>query len=224
MAKRFAMAFALAVLAACAQVPKESVELSATVGRDVTEIEKSHLRLVDALFDRYEADANRVIDEIYAPFYLQQSLEKHGPRLVAAIEAARKPDATGEAQERVYRLLEIYLRVAREEIEGYRKEILDPLRAQRRHVRARLVAAYDRVHKANSVVTGHLASVVKVTDVQNDLLAKLGLPDLHEKIAESGERFSSELDKLLTTGREGSEKAEAIIQRFEELMSNWKQK
>lgn len=219
---RVASCAALLFITACAQVPKESVELSATVGRDVTEIERSHLKLVDALFDRYEADANRLIDEVYTPFYVQKSLEKHGPRLVAAIEAARKPDAGGEAQQRALGLLQVFLKVAREEIENYRRDLLAPLRAQRRELRERLTAAYDRVHKANSIVTGHLASVVKVTDAQNDLLARLGLPDLQEKIGAQGEKLSNELGQLLTAGRDRSESAESVIGKFEELMNSWK--
>lgn len=220
--QKAAVIVALVLLGACAQVPRESVELSTTVGRDLTEIERSHLKLVDALFDRYEADANRLIDEVYTPFYIQRSLEKQGPRLVAAIEAARKPDSSGEAQQRALGLLQVFLKIAREEIEGYRKELLEPLRAQRRELRDRLAAAYDRVHKANSIVTGHLASVVKVTDVQNDLLARLGLPDLQEKIGAQGEKLSGELGQLLAAGRDRSESAESIIRKFEELMNRWK--
>ena len=212
------------LISGCAQVPKESVELSSTVGRDLGEIEKSHLKLIDTLFDRYEADANRFIDNVYAPFYIQKSLEKHGGRLVSAIEAAARPGAPTDAQKRVYGLLEVYIEEAHREIEDFRKINLTPLRVQRKELRDGVVTAYARVHKANAIVTGYLASVVKVTELQNELLASLGLPDLQDKIGEEGEKLSNDLSKLVAQGQGGTEDADKLVKKFEDLMGKLRQK
>lgn len=211
-------------LGGCAQVPPQSVELSATIGRDVTEIEKSHLALIDVLFDGYENRANKVIDELYTPYYIRKSLEKHRDRLVQAIDAAARPGSSADDAKRVTGLLQIFLEEAHREIEDYRKELLDPLRAQRRELRERVSAAYRRVHEANTATTGYLASLARITDVQNSLLAKLGLPDLQTKIGVAGEKFSADLDGVLAAGREGSADLEKLVKRFEELMDQWKKK
>lgn len=59
-----AMAF---TLGGCAQVPKESVELSNTVGRDISAIQVSHLALINLYFDDKVALINRWVDQVYAP-------------------------------------------------------------------------------------------------------------------------------------------------------------
>ena len=41
---------AIFLIAACARVPKESVELSATVGRDIAQVYKAHRNLAVVLY------------------------------------------------------------------------------------------------------------------------------------------------------------------------------
>ena len=62
------------VLGACAQVPKESVELSATVGRDIAEIRKSHIALVDLYYAALFTDINKFVDDVYLPFQIHKTL------------------------------------------------------------------------------------------------------------------------------------------------------
>jgi hypothetical protein len=44
---------------ACAQVPKQSVELLATVGRNIAEMHRTHRELGVLLYDRMISDINR---------------------------------------------------------------------------------------------------------------------------------------------------------------------
>ena len=70
-------------LGACAQVPRESVELSATVGRDIQKAHESHLALAKVLFDRMKSDVNRFVDEEYAPFQIKFLFEKQAQKAEA---------------------------------------------------------------------------------------------------------------------------------------------
>lgn len=222
MSRRIAIAFAaLALSAGCAQIPPQSVELSATVGRDLVEIEKSHLLLVDNLFDKYEADANKFIDQVYAPYYIRKSLQRRLDELVAALQAAAKAGSTTEDSELALGMLQIFLEEARLEIESYRALRLSPLKAQRKDLRERLVSAYRRVHQANAATTGFIASIAKVTDLQNELLAKLGLPNLQSDIGKAGNKLSAGLSQLLSEGRRNAGDVENAVKRFEALMDGW---
>ena len=71
---------AAALVAACAQVPKESVELSTTVGRDIAAAHESHIRLARTLFARMKGDVNRFVDDVYAPYQIQFVLARKKER------------------------------------------------------------------------------------------------------------------------------------------------
>ncbi len=62
------------LLGACAQVPREAVELSATVGRDISEMRKSHVALVDLYYTELLEDINKFIDNVYLPYQIQRTL------------------------------------------------------------------------------------------------------------------------------------------------------
>ena len=53
----FMVLFALLFIS-CAQVPKESVVLSATIGRDISELYESHRALAMLLYDGMKMDIN----------------------------------------------------------------------------------------------------------------------------------------------------------------------
>jgi hypothetical protein len=59
-----------AVLCACASTPKQAVQLSVTVGRDVEAVHAAHVALVKRYFDRMEADVNAFVDGTYRPYMI----------------------------------------------------------------------------------------------------------------------------------------------------------
>ncbi len=88
--KKIAFVFCFLV-GGCAQVPKESVELSATVGRDLAEIKKSHLALVDIYYEDVIEDINMFVDKVYMPYQVNKTLSDplFKNELLLAIEQAR---------------------------------------------------------------------------------------------------------------------------------------
>ncbi|MEK7477732.1 MAG: hypothetical protein AAB152_19100 [Candidatus Coatesbacteria bacterium] len=63
--------FSLILLSAgCASTPKESVELSATIGRDLEAVHTSHRELAKLLYARMKQDVNTFVDTKYAPWQI----------------------------------------------------------------------------------------------------------------------------------------------------------
>jgi uncharacterized membrane protein YcfT len=62
-------------ISSCAVVPKESVELSATVGRDIVKVYHSHKELSTLLFSTMKNDVNNFVDNVYAPYQIGKLLE-----------------------------------------------------------------------------------------------------------------------------------------------------
>lgn len=215
------VAVLLILLSGCAQVPKESVELSATVGRDLAEMHKAHRELVILFYERIEYDVNDFVDDVYAPYQIQNTLEEHGSVLSSAIREASRPDASGEAQKEVIAFLSVYLEEVRNEVEAYRRQKLDPIEKQKSLLLAKIDEAYQRLHYANSIVTGHLASVVKVHDTQNEILAKLDLADLRVEMGGKAVELSEKLDEFLIKAREGRTKVEKLSSELDKLIEEY---
>lgn len=220
---------ALALLAGCAQVPKESIQLSATVGRDVAEIERSHRALVRVHYDGLERSINRFVDEVYAPYQIGETLKNPqvGGKLVQAIQDAAQPVSDDNTKHVAFDALGYYFLAVRGNIEKYRGELLQPVRAQRDHVLQQLDLAYRQVQNGNSIVTGYLASVAKITEEQNKLLAQVGLPNLQADISNDADKLSQELSTVNLQVHTGElklanavEQGKTLIEKFQRTVKD----
>lgn len=216
----------LVVLAACAQVPKESVELSNTVGRDIAEIERSHRAFINLYYDQMERSANRFVDEVYMPYLIGETLKdpEVGGALAEAINEAGQPGANEQTKKDTFEAMGYYFMSTRTNIEEFRNKILAPLQSQRREILLALEAAYLRVKEGNATVTAYLASVVKVTNEQNKLLAKAGLPDLQSQIAEKADKFNKEIGALNEEAQsikdklKDTDKLKSVVEKGKQLL------
>lgn len=194
----------------CAQVPKQSVELSSTVGRDIAAVHKAHTELAHILFQRMRQDINQFVDSFYAPsvirsvmeldreYAISESQDDRKKSLVLAINSAFKPGASPEQQDKVFRAMGTFVGEIRRDIEEMRRELLDPLYAQEDEVIHSINRAYQQLHYANSIVTGYLSSVVEVNETQAELLEAIGVEqDLRTKVSEGLAKASHDIGKLM---------------------------
>lgn len=209
-------------LCSCAQVPKESVELSATVGRDLSEIQKSHIALATLYYDRLISDVNFFIDNTYAPYQIRETLSDNlwKNEMMDAIEIASQLDSTGEKQKVGFQKIQFFLQILNEEIEQYRNEMLRPIFVQKKQLLDNLSSSYSQIHYANSIVTGHLASVVKVHEAQNEILAQIDMNDLRQQLSVKTTGISNSMAELIDKANKQEAKAEELIGKFENIISN----
>ena len=217
--KKFAFILCLLV-GACAQVPKESVELSATVGRDLAEMKKSHLALVDIYYKDVVEDINMFVDKVYMPYQVKNTLSDplFKNELLLAIEQASSTDPTGALQKDSIQKIEAFLLIIQEEVKTYRDLKLDPIKKQYAEVYDNISKSYEQIHYANSIVTGHLASVVKVHESQNEILEKLDLSDLRTDVGKGLSGLSNEIEKLVLKASKGEEKLDSIVSEFDAFL------
>jgi archaellum component FlaC len=208
---RFIVVLVLMISAACAQVPKESVELSTTVGRDVAEVYRAHRELAVIMYERIENDVNKFVDDVYAPYQIRkllqadhQDFKRRDPNsLFSALDAAiRQPDSSS-VQKTAVDAMDVFVQILRAEVEDYRAERLAPVLVQKKKILAAIDRSYRQIHYGNSIVTGYLASVVKVHDAQQELLNEFGLENLNQEI---GQRLADISNKV----SEFTEKAKKV--------------
>lgn len=211
----YSLLIAISLLtSACAQVPKESVDLSATVGRDLLVLQDSHRKSVLFLFDELRADVNEFVDEVYVPYQVRKTLEQDKAdfdsgefdiTLFGAFTSAAASGASDEEVQEAWQVMHIYVEEMQREIEWYRETLLDPIDAQEREILTDIEESYARVHYANSIVTGHLQSVVKVHDAQQRIADALGVKDLRARSGAAIAEGSTEVSGLLEKARKGEE-------------------
>ena len=203
---RLACAVAVAALGvACAQVPKESVELSTTVGRDIAAAHEAHIKLAHTLFARMKGDVDRFVDDVYAPYQIQYVLAKQKERqqtgspdnLFSVIETATARPNDAQAQKDVLLVMQSIVQHVHDDIEDYRRIRLAPILKQEQDVTAAIDRLYGQIEEGNAVVTAHLASVVKVHEVQDELLKKANLEGLREKVGIQLSNASSRLAEFV---------------------------
>lgn len=214
-------------LISCAQVPKESVELSTTLGRDLAAVQKSHRELATVLFSRMREDINRFVDEVYAPFQIKYVMDRQAElakssdpddregSLLFAINEAFKPDSSSELQDAVLKGMESMITNIRSDIESMRKELLDPLEGQESEVLSSIDQSYQQLHYANSIVTGYLSSVAKVHDTQVDLLEKVGVDQ--DQLGGDLARTSEKIRSLVEKSQKAEKKGELLLENTEKL-------
>ncbi len=209
---RFAALIGFLLLSfACAQVPRESVELSVTVGRDLAEVHRAHRELAARYFDRIKGDIDAFVDEVYRPYTIKNSMRRFG--LIDRVVAAQAPGAEVDALS----VMELYVTMVSEEIEAYRQELLDPIEAYEREVLTGIDDAYRKLQNANAIVTGHLASIRKVHDAQEEILEHAGVRDLKGRFVEGTVFLSERVADLVEKGRKAEDKTGELEETIQKL-------
>lgn len=195
----------IVLITSCAVVPKESVELSATVGRDVVNVYQAHKELATILFTRMKKDVNTFVDDVYAPYQIGKLLEMdfadatsgEYESMTGSLIDASKNSSDFAKQKQALGNMKDFVSTVYEEVEAFRKILLDPIEEQELKVMAEIDRSYNQIIYANSIVTGHLASVRKVHDAQEDILNEFGLENLRAETAQKLSNYSVGVDKIL---------------------------
>ncbi len=217
--RTFLWAFACAIiLSGCAQVPKESVELSATLGRDLQEVQQSHRRSVDLLFDRDVERVSSYIENVATPVFISAAIKAVGPAVAQSLADATKPTATAEEQKRAFERMTKMVKEVTDKLAKQRKELIEPLEEARKETLAELDRAYAELQRANTVVTAHLASVVKVHSLQDDLLAKAGLKDFRSMVGDEALKANSKVTDAVSEASE----VEVVLAKLKEAIAKLK--
>jgi hypothetical protein len=210
-------------LAGCASVPEESVTLSETLGRDLLELEQSHLQLVSLHYQGLEDKVNTFVDDTYAPFVINFVLKDElelfhsgEPSLYATLTAAAESAAKEPTSEALSEMAD-FVEAAREQIESKRAELLLPILQQEQEVTAAIRRAYANTLYANTALTAHLRSIRKVKEAQGQALSVIGLEGADVKITEHLVRASDEISTLLRKAKEIDAKSDDAYKKLEEI-------
>ncbi len=208
------------ILGGCATIPKETIELSNTVGRDLEEVHRSHRALAMLLFDMMEKDVNTFINEVYAPAYIKKF----------ATEFRLDDKVRGIVANAPNNLLPVLVRFVEKSnatIEDKRTELLSQITAQRTQVINDIDASHRQLQAAQALIAAHLASVMKVHDAQSEAFEKAGLDGMREKLAENTGKVSHRIGELINEAKKADGKmdqVEKVLLKIKETINSMKLK
>lgn len=227
-----AAVLSLHLLAACALVPKESVELSTMVGRDIASVRQSHRQLAETLFGRMKNDVNRFVDDVYAPFQIQFVLSEQKEaqaggdtnNVFSVLDTAMRQPDNAQAQTDILQFMQAFVEAVHADVEDYRTLRLAPVEEQEQAILADIDAIYDQIERGNATVTAHLASVVKVHEAQDELLSAVDLAGIREKLGVKLSKASSDIADFVARAEkvegdidEASEKIGKLTKTLDDL-------
>ena len=217
--------------AACATVPKQAVVLSAAVGTRLADMEAAHEKAISSYFQLTRERVESFLADRWIPDYLgalvkeadfvnvlvtakgikddQESslkaeLDKAGvpkasqPGILAAVSSAFANPERG-------RLALLFSEQAVHDIEAKRRSLIDPINIQEKQALAELRGAYAQLIEAQSTVTGHLNSVQKVTEAQDEAIARLGLLRQRDEAIDKAININEEVGGILNKGKNAIE-------------------
>lgn len=206
-AKTLFLSALIVSLGACASVPKESVELSYLIGRDLRALQQSYDQMIVQRFADYRAQRNDYVDNVWAPAFIADWIRDG--RLVDTARGVVVYDENrddfvaptqGQEQQQLLSTVYMWSDAAIFEISQKRARLLGPLDEDERRIRAEAQAAFDQVIQANAYVTAHLSSIRKVQELQDQALEALGVDDvvasLNVRLAQVSESARDGLERI----------------------------
>ncbi len=219
-------------LAGCGTVPEEAVTLSVTIGKDLEEVRRSHRELAIRYFERSRGTVNRFIDDVYRPAFVQKALteatyeyEEGKPELtflpILLKEIARLNAGEDDADPLFY--MRVVVEDAVRQIERTRLKLLEPIETREQKVLRAIDDAYSRVINAHAIVTGHLASVRRVHQAQEELLADVGLKDIRKKFIDEAAEISDRASDILMEARRVPSTLDELDEKVRQVRDVWKE-
>jgi hypothetical protein len=141
--------------------------------------------------------------------------------MTGAIIDASKNSSDFSKQKEAISLMKDFVSVVYDEVEDYRKTLIDPIEKQESEVSDAIDRSYNQIIYANSIVTGHLASVRKVYDAQEEILNEFGLENFNNRTAQKLSDYSVSVEKILKDIKSTDiEKTEKQIKEVQEKFNN----
>lgn len=195
------------VFASCAVVPHETVTLSRKLGEDLKILHTSHVNAIDLQFNRMVSDINSFIDGVYGPYVIHHVLSSEltnfndgKPSIYGAIETAGKTKGKKESDIALSEMSD-FLIAAKEQIEEKRTELLTPVLTQKEEILKAINQSSENLIYANATITGHLESIRKVKEAQQDALKAVGLQHVDEITTNTLVQASDNINKAIQAGK-----------------------
>ncbi|PML67113.1 hypothetical protein FCV85_05475 [Vibrio sp. F13] len=204
------------LLSACAAtVPKEVVELSYQMEKDMSQVEEAYVTLVRQHVSMLKKQREDYLYREWVPVMLEDWIQT-GQLIEMAQGTVVYDESMGGFKtvtqpDRLSQLSSIteWALAASEEIEAKKRELIQPLEEAEQKLIADIHLSFNLLIQGNQTITAHLNSIREVQDVQNKLLERAGWDGLRDNINQQ----LSELSEQAVTGLDEVRKLDSKTQK-----------
>ena len=214
------------LLNSCVSVPKETVQLSGVIGKDLTVLQNSHTTMVELFYNEIIHNINDFIEDVYAPFiinYVLQGELKNYKNINWMIAPAEKlPIKDNSETAEVLIEMSDFLKATNTQIEKKRNELLAPIQKQKDAILRNINTSYQNTRRANSSVTNYLQSVLSLKESQKEILSVVGLKVMDEELNNTLLKASNITKSLLIEGKEIDIKSDGAFEKIKKISAKIK--
>ncbi len=185
---------AIAILAGCAHVPKESAQLSQELTGMINSAQAAHLNLIEGYVNERRTRVDDFMKDKWIPDFLGRFVKESD--VLGQIEKAGTPSEKGKV------MLQ-FAEAATKEIYARRASQMAALDGIERTMKDEVRAHYADMLTVNQAVTAHLMSAAKVGEARDELLKQLKISgkevfpvDKINDILDRIVRYEGKLDEL----------------------------
>ena len=165
------IASVMLLAAGCANIPRESVELSQVMGKQIQSLESADEATIRIFFKDKRAEARRFLKDEWIPQFANHYLS--APRVSKMLELTCGQQKHADC----LRAILIISKHAEIQIQLQYRKILDPLDETENALLTAVQTDYSDVERENDALTALLISATKVQAERQAMLSKLGVSE-----------------------------------------------
>jgi hypothetical protein len=218
----------IALITSCASIPKETVLLSQTLGKDLKILHNAHRNIVQLYYKKIKDNINVFVEEVYTPYNINYRLNKelqnykngtyslYGLILPKPLGNIVKLD-TLQVNKEVINYMEDILFIVKSDIEDYRDQLLSPIEKEERELLNKINESYENVLSANASITNYLKSIRKLKETQQEMLTKIGLSGADTKVINSLVTISEKVNEAVKAGKKINIESDKALEEIEKV-------
>lgn len=187
--KLIVLHFAFYFLTSCVSIKPSTVELSDEVGKRIVDMQTSHQILVSRYFDLEKKRIEDFITETWEPKFLTNFMKTSN--VMELLKTDPKPE----------KVIMEFADAAHVEMQKQRNSMLAPIEEAKLQTTTALNDAYSELIRGQSTITGRLEAAAKRSTQQDELVGKLKLTDVSNKITTDLASFSTKLQEALAKAK-----------------------
>lgn len=218
-----------ALITSCVSIPKETVQLSQALGKDLKVLHTSHRNVVTIYYEKIKDNINLFVKDVYAPYVINFVLKKelnsykNGQESIfkALNDAAQNNNAT--TTEKATKDMQDFLSAANRQIKKKTDELMNPIIAQETELLLKIDQSYQNAMYANATITAYLSSIRKVKETQQEALSMIGLKGVDSLVTTKLLLLSNGVKEAIQKGKEIDTKSENAINKIKEITDKIKE-
>lgn len=202
-------------LLSCATIPKEAPLLSEQLGKEMNELEDSHISLVESFFDLKRKNVRDYLEKVWLPLYAETFFQKPDIKEMWELVATQ-----GAEDDRLMFILTTAPELQADINQQYQKSV-EELNMLERELKNALQQKYVGMRSINNTLTSFLASAAEVDENRQRYLDMAGLSEgkISGVIEQADQLSSSLLSKAVDVDKKVSG-AEENLEKFQSGIKN----